>query len=335
LSGFKELDSVIFSPYTYTEDILGLAMRYGYEPSIVYRYVETLGYQEATELLDANERPLPETIRCNDYLVDCDTLKSRLEGKGFKLAKLPLAPHGFEVLEAPISVGATHEYLQGYYYIQDPGSMIVVYILDPKPGELIVDMAAAPGGKATQILQLTRDKARLVAVDISKRRMKALRSHMQRMGFTNYIAVRMDARLLPETIKAERVLLDAPSSGEGIIRKDPGRRRKGRVEDIKAVHKLQLSLLEKAVKLVADGGVIVYSACSTAVEEGEYVVHKILETHSEIHVIEPNGKFRLSQGITYYRGVKLNPEVARCIRLWPHIHGTEGFFICKLLKTRK
>jgi len=335
LKGFEELDSIIFSPYVYDKNVLELSRRYGYEPSIVYRYVETLGYQGAVELLEANERPLPETIRCNDYLIDCNVLKSRLEGKGFKLRELPLAPHGFEVLEAPISVGATHEYLQGYYYIQDPGSMMVVYILDPKPGELIVDMAAAPGGKATQILQLTRDKARLVAVDISRRRMKALRSHMQRMGFTSYIAVRMDARLLPETIRADRVLLDAPSSGEGIIRKDPGRKRRGRVEDIKVVHELQLSLLEKAVKLVADGGVIVYAACSTAVEEGEYVVHKILETHSEIHVIEPNGKSRLSQGITYYRGVKLNPEVARCVRLWPHIHGTEGFFICKLVKTRK
>jgi NOL1/NOP2/sun family putative RNA methylase len=335
LKGFEELDSIIFSPYVYDKNVLELSRRYGYEPSIVYRYVETLGYQGAVELLEANERPLPETIRCNDYLIDCNVLKSRLKGKGFKLRELPLAPHGFEVLEAPISIGATHEYLQGYYYIQDPGSMMVVYILDPKPGELIVDMAAAPGGKATQILQLTRDKARLVAVDISRRRMRALRSHMQRMGFTSYIAVRMDARLLPETIRADRVLLDAPSSGEGIIRKDPGRKRRGRVEDIKAVHELQLSLLEKAVKLVADGGVIVYAACSTAVEEGEYVVHKILETHGEIHVIEPNGKFRLSQGITYYRGVKLNPEVARCVRLWPHIHGTEGFFICKLLKTRK
>ncbi len=335
MSGFEELDSVIFSPYTYTEDILRLARKYGYEPSIVYRYVETLGYSGAVELLEANEKPLPETIRCNDYLIDCDILKSRLEGKGFKLAKLPIAPHGFEVLKAPISIGATHEYLQGYYYIQDPGSMLVVYILDPKPGELIIDMAAAPGGKATQILQLTRDKARLIAVDISRRRMKALRSHMQRMGFTSYIAVRMDARLLPETIKAERVLLDAPSSGEGIIRKDPERRRKGSVEDIRIVHQLQLSLLEKAVRLVSEGGVIVYAACSTAVEEGEYVVHKVLEEHSEIHVVEPDVRFQLARGITYYRGVKLNSEVARCTRLWPHIHGTEGFFICKLLKTRR
>jgi 16S rRNA C967 or C1407 C5-methylase (RsmB/RsmF family) len=102
-------------------------------------------------------------------------------------------------------------------------------------------MAATPGGKATQILQLTRDKAKLVAVDISRGRMKALRSHMQRMGFTSYVAARMDARPLPETLKADRVLLDAPSPGEGIIRKDREKRRKGRVEDIKAIHKPQLS----------------------------------------------------------------------------------------------
>ena len=94
-------------------------------------------------------------------------------------------------------------------------------------------------------------------------------------------------------------------------------------------------LLEKAVKLVTKGGVIVYSACSTAVEEGEYVVHKILEKHSEIHVVKPDISIQLAPGTASYRGVKLNKELVNCTRLWPHIHGTEGFFICKLLKTRR
>ena len=333
MTAFEELDRIIFKPYEFTVEVLELARRFGYEPSIVYRYVELLGYEGALRLLEANEKPMPETIRCNDYLIDCDILKSRLEAKGFIIERLPLAPHGFEVLKAPIPVGATHEYLQGYYYIQDPGSMLVVYILDPRPGELVIDMAAAPGGKATQILQLTGDKARLIAVDVSRRRIKALRSHMQRMGFTNYLAIRMDARRLPENLKADRVLLDAPSSGEGIIRKDPSRRRRGTLEDLRRIHELQLSLLEKAVKLVKEDGVIVYAACSTALEEGEYVIHKIVESHSDIIVEKPH--IQLSPGITRYRGVTLNPEVAKCVRLWPHIHGAEGFFICRLRKTRK
>ncbi len=328
------LDSIVFADYKYTREVLELSEKFGYEPSIVYRYVEVLGLEGAWRLLEANENPLPETIRCNDYLIDCGVLKARLEGKGFRLRGIPLAPHGFEVLEQPLPIGATHEYLMGYYYVQDPGSMVVVYVLDPKPGEFIIDMAAAPGGKATQVLQLTRDKARILAVDVSSRRLKALRSHMQRMGFTSYLAVKMDARLLPETLKADRVLLDAPSSGEGIIRKDPGRKLKGKLEDLKRIHELQVSLLEKAYNLVEEGGVIVYAACSTAVEEGEYVIHKLLESKSDIRVESPRME-GLSPGVAAYRGVEFNWGVAGCSRLWPHIHGTEGFFICKLVKSGK
>lgn len=328
------LDDVVFAGYEYSREVLELSERFGYEPSIVYRYVEVLGLEGAWRLLEANETPLPETIRCNDYLIDCGVLKDRLEGKGFKLERLPLAPHGFKVLAQPFPIGAAHEYLMGYYYIQDPGSMLVVYILDPGPGEFIIDMAAAPGGKATQILQLTRDKARLLAVDVSSRRLKALRSHMQRMGFTSYLAVKMDARLLPDTLKADRVLLDAPSSGEGIIRKDPGRKLKGKLEDLRMIHKLQVSLLEKAYNLVRDGGVIVYAACSTAVEEGEYVIHKLLDSKSDVHV-EGSRVEGLSPGVIAYRGVEFNQEVAGCSRLWPHIQGTEGFFTCRLVKSRK
>ncbi|MEM2628442.1 MAG: RsmB/NOP family class I SAM-dependent RNA methyltransferase [Acidilobaceae archaeon] len=332
--GSVNLDNVIFSEYTFSKEILDLALRYGYEPDIMYRYVEILGFEGAVMLVNSNNTPLPETFRCNDYLIDCNDLVKRLESKGFKLEKLQLAPHGFRVLYEPIPIGATHEYLLGYYYIQDPGSMLVVYILEPEPGELILDMAAAPGGKATQILQLTRDKARLVAVDISRRRLRALRSHMQRMGFTNYLIVKANSRMLPEDLKYDRVLLDAPSSGEGIIRKDPKRKMRGRREDIKRIHELQYSLLMKAYRLTREDGVIVYAACSTAVEEGEYVINKLLESTSNIYVEKPKIE-GLSSGITSYRGVEFNSEVSKCSRLWPHIHGTEGFFICRLRVSRR
>lgn len=327
---FRSLDERVFkvSP---SPEAIRLAEKYGYLGYMVERYIRLLGLEEAVELLEWNEKPLPETIRCNDFLITCRELVERLESKGFKLGILPYAPHGFVVEESPYSVGSTHEYLRGYYYIQDPASMVPAYLLQPMPGELIVDMAAAPGGKATQIQQLSRDSSLLIAVDRSRRRIRALRSHLQRMGFRNYIILRMDSRLLPSLgITADKVLLDAPSSGEGIIRKDPGRKRSRGIEDLVDIHYTQLELLAAASRIVGEGGMIVYAACSTAIEEGELVIHKILELDDSLRV-SPEYSVG-SRGVDEYNGVRLASEVRGCIRMWPQRHGTEGFFICVLEK---
>ena len=307
-----------------------LAEKYGYLPYMVERYIEILGLDGAKELLEANEKPLPETIRCNDYLIDCSDLAYLLESKGFVVEPLHLAPHGMVVREAPFSIGATLEYLQGYYYIQDPASMLVVYELDPRPGEVILDMAAAPGGKATQVLQLTRDQALLVAVEPSRSRVRALRSNLSRMGFRNYVIIRGDARQLKPALKADRILLDVPSSGEGIIRKDPTRKRSRSIDDLIAVSALQRELLLAAVRYARDGAVIVYSACSLAPEEGEAVVSSVLEDNDNLDVEELT--IPHVEGVSEYFNLRFDERVRKCGRLYPHIHGTEGFFICKLVK---
>ena len=336
---FKEEDEKIFYNIKPGMLALKLADKYGYKPYIVERMYHALGSsEEVVELLEWNEIPLPETIRCNDYLIPCIKLYQSLSQKGFKLSMVPWLPHGIEVIEAPFSVGASHEYLKGYYYIQDPGSMLPVYIMEPKEGEFIIDMAAAPGGKATQILQLTRDRALLVASDISRRRMKALRSHMQRMGFKNYIALRTDSRRLPNIIGAgvaDKVLLDAPSSGEGIIRKDPRRKVSREPRDLVEVHYLQLSLLLTALEIVSPSGIIVYAACSTSPEEGELVIDRLLRLKGDMVEVEATFWDSVgSKGITEYMGVNFDSSVSMCLRLWPHRDGTEGFFICRLRRVK-
>ncbi len=311
--------------------VSSLAERYGYLPYMVARYVEILGRNEARELLESNEEPMPETIRCNDYLIDCGLLRERLEAKGFVLEKVPFLPHGYEVLETPSkgTVGSTHEYLMGYYYIQDPASMSVVYALDPRPGETVVDMAAAPGGKATQILQLTGDSALLVAIEKNPRRARALRSNLNRMRFSSYIIVIGDSTRDTIPVGApDRVLVDAPSTGEGIIRKDPRRKRSRTLEDLEEIHEVQYRMLSRALSLVRPGGVVVYSACTLAPEEGELVISRILGERGDVEV-EPSG-LPGSPGITEYFGLELDPRVAGCTRFWPQRHGTEGFFICRL-----
>lgn len=313
-------------------DALRLAERYGYLPYMIERYINIFGnIMEVEEFLEANEEPMPETFRCNSYLIDCRELVERLESKDFVLERLPFTSHGYEALEAPISIGATHEYMLGYYYVQDPASMLPVQALDPKPGEFILDLAAAPGGKATQILQVTGDQARLLAVDVSRTRLRALRSHMQRMGFKNYIALRADARRLPDNIKADRVLLDAPCSGEGVIRKDPSRKTSRTLEDLAFLSELQTELLNAALNHAKPGSVVVYATCSVGVEENEYVIDRLLEVRDDFRV-EPLDSIPGAPGITEYMKVRFDESLRFCRRLYPHLHGTEGFTICLLRK---
>ena len=324
---WKDLDAKVFEERA-SEEARRLASKYGYRPYVVERYLELLG-SEAEELLEANEEPMPQTFRCNDFRVSCSELVARLGEMGFEVEKLPYLPHGYASLSSPVSLGATHEYLKGFYYLQGPGSMIVAYLLDPRPGELIVDMAAAPGGKTSQILQLTRDSATVVAVEPKRSRIRALRSNLQRLGFSNYVIVRGDARYADFGGVPDRVLLDAPSSGEGIIRKDPSRKTKTSIDDLRQLHYLQLSLLRRALSAVRPGGTVVYSACSTAVEEGEYVVHKALSERDDVDAV-PIDAYPVRGAFEEYRGVAFDDRVRRCGRIFPHVHGTEGFFLCVL-----
>ena len=306
-----------------------LARSYGYRKYMIARYIEILGYEDTLNLLEANEEPLPETYRCNDLVVDCSRLRERLEEKGYIVEKIPFLPHGYEMLKEGVgSLGGTHEYLLGYYYIQDPASMSVVYALDPQPGETIVDMAAAPGGKSTQILQLSRDMARLIAVEKNPRRVRSLRSNLQRMRVFNYVIVVQDSISLELPIRVDRALVDAPSTGEGIIRKDPTRKASRSYDDLRVIHEIQYRMLNRALDLVKKDGIVVYSACTLAPEEGELVINRVLEERSDVVIDET--RVPGEPGITRYFGLRLDPSVARCRRFWPHLHGTEGFFICTL-----
>ncbi len=311
--------------------IIGLAEKYGYRPYMIARYLEMLGKEETLLLLEGNQTPLPKTIRCNDYLIPCNELEDRLERKGFVLTPIPsFSPYGYKVEKAPISVGATHEYLLGYYFVQGAASMSIVHAMDLNQGTLILDMAAAPGGKSTQILQLTRDRSLLVSVEKNKRRIRALRANLQRMGFKNYIIYHADNRQLPFESAFHSILLDAPSTGEGIIRKDPKRKQSKLINDIIFIHSIQVEMLLKAIQYARRGSSIVYAACSLAPEEGEMVIDFVLSKIKNIKIEEIN--INASRAIQSYFGVEFNPEIRKCKRFWPHREGFEGFFVCKVRK---
>jgi len=311
-----------------------LAEKYGYLPYMVERYLEIFGsLEETVEFLEACEHPLRRSIRCNTLKTECSSLESRLREKGFRLEPIPWAPHGFWVTGSTVSLGATLEYLLGYYYIQGAASMLPAYSLSPTADDLVVDMAAAPGGKTTQLAQLMGNRGAILAVEASRRRVKALRASLNRMGVTNTVVLRMDARMLaPLKNTFSKVLLDAPCTGEGLIPLDPSRKRSRTIGDLKKASSLQVELLLTAIDIASPGGVIVYSTCSIAPEENEYVVSRVLSMRSGVRVSEP-GISVGDPGLIEYRGL-LFEEAKMCRRLYPHRHGTEGFFICRLVKEK-
>ncbi len=300
----------------------------GYSEFALKRYRKLIGDLPTDELLKANEKPLPLTIRCNTLLIKPDALVKKLEKKNFTLKRSNLGDYVFFVRASSLPLGATTEYLLGYYYIQDLSSMCPPIELEPKG--LVVDMCAAPGGKTTHLAQLA-PKSVVVAIDIDRHRMKSLRSNVQRCNCTNTVLLRADARDFNSLgIEPDCVMVDPPCSAEGVVRKDPsarGRILKSRIENYARV---QRELLDVACASMKSGGTLVYSTCTLAPEENELQVRYMVE---ELGMrLEPLKLKWYSPGLTNIFGERLDKDYKMCGRLWPHVQNTAGFFVAKLMK---
>jgi NOL1/NOP2/sun family putative RNA methylase len=309
-----------------------LSRKYGFLDYMVERYLHIFRH-EAEDFLYSCNFPLKKSIRCNTLKIDCNELESRMEQKGFKLEKVSWLKHGYIVKKAPPkpSLGATLEYLQGYYYIQGLASMVPAYVLNPSSSDTVLDMAAAPGGKTTQLSQIMNNEGLIVAVEKSRLRVTSLLSNISRLGVRNVLLLRSDVRTLEKTtLSFDKILLDAPCSGEGLIPEDQSRKTKTSLDELKRFSFTQLQLIYTAYKLLKKGGELVYSTCSIAPEEDEMIVNFAIEELG-MKVIKISG-YPAENGIVEYNGVSFNEEVSNCIRFYPHKNGTEGFFICHLKK---
>ncbi|MFX1588622.1 MAG: RsmB/NOP family class I SAM-dependent RNA methyltransferase, partial [Promethearchaeota archaeon] len=226
---------------------------------MIDRYFQFLGTEQTEKLLEANERPLLTSIRTNTLKITSEELNKKLTAKGFELKPIDGIPDGFEVLNEPLNIGSLHEYLQGYYYLQNKASMLPAMVLDPKPREIVIDMCAAPGGKATHLAQLMRNKGSLILIDFNRKRIPALEMNIRRMGVINSIIMNYDAINLPLlNIKADKILLDAPCTGEGLIMQDPTRKTSKNIKDIVKMAKIQKRLLEAGLKCLKNKGILLY-----------------------------------------------------------------------------
>lgn len=232
------------------------------------------------------------------------------------------------------TLGSTHEYLMGKYYIQDIASMLPPFYLNPQPNELVLDMCAAPGGKTTHLAQIMENQGHLFALEVDKKRIRSLIYNLRRCGVQNTSVLQMDANSIhKESITPDKILLDAPCTGEGLIRNDPTRKTSKSITEITGMMRKQFSLLQSAIKAVKPGGQIMYSTCSIAPEENEFVVQKALDSFPNIEIATFEDDWGFPGYITVF-GESLSGELLKARRLFPHIHNTIGFFYCLLHKLK-
>jgi len=313
-----------------------LAAYYGYIPELIEKFLELFSPNECVELIMANEAPRPITIRANTLKTRRQDLKQTLTNRGVSLDSVgDWSKVGLKVFESQIPVGATPEYLAGHYILQSAASFLPVMALAAKPGERIVDMCASPGGKTTYIAALMKNSGMLVANDLNKKRLPALTANIHRLGVRNATVTNFDGRKMGKHFsKLDRILLDAPCSGTGVISKDPSVKLQKTNKDIQKCSHLQKELILHAIDMIdansKTGGYLVYSTCSITVEENEDVVDYALRQR-HVKLVTTGLQFGVP-GMCRFRGKTYHPSLDRTRRYYPHVHNMDGFYVAKLKK---
>ncbi|MCD4802205.1 MAG: RsmB/NOP family class I SAM-dependent RNA methyltransferase [Anaerolineales bacterium] len=249
-----------------------------------------------------------------------------------KLKTLPWADDGFQLPQGS-NPGKHPFHSAGLYYLQEPSAMAPAAALDPQPGELVLDLCAAPGGKATQILSLMENQGLLIANDSNPRRVQALARNIERWGARNTVITNEIPRRLAEHFGPvfDRVLVDAPCSGEGTFRIDPGEIKKWSINFSKRCKLIQDEILWFAGKMVRPGGILVYSTCTFNQQENEGSVMRFLQANTDF-VVDP---IPLQPGFS--TGIPLSKadpgNLKGTVRIWPHLAPGEGHFIARLRKS--
>jgi NOL1/NOP2/sun family putative RNA methylase len=297
-------------------------------------YLARIPSLEYDLLIDSWSRPLPEGFRVNTLKLPEEYILERLRKKNILFRKIPWARYGY-ILEEEFELSTTIEHMLGLIYLQGPVSMASVEALDPRPGEIILDMCAAPGSKSTQISQILQGRGVLIANDPVIDRCKALSSNLQRLGVYNVVVTTLDGRVFPKIAREffDRVLVDAPCSSLGIVSKDWSVVKNWSIHNVIRLSRLQFQLLRAAFDCLKLGGTLVYSTCTLTVEENELVVHKLLRSRNNAYIeeIKLNG-LRYEEGLTEWNNMKLSDELSKSLRIYPYHNNAEGFYIVKIRK---
>jgi len=280
--------------------------------------------------------PPENFIRCNTIKISPKELFERLRKKWSVIQPYPKYPEIILIDQdlSPGELGNSIEHILGYYYIQEVSSMMPPIALNPQPEELILDLTAAPGSKTTQIAMYMQNKGTIIANDLKIGRIKILSSNLEKCGVANTIITRKDAIALCSKLsksfkKFDKILLDAPCSGEGTLRSSPKTFLIWNPKVIKNLSRQQKKLIAFSLKCLKKNGTLIYSTCTHAPEENEEIIDFALKNFPV--KIEPISiPLKSRPGITKWQDKSYHKEVKQTHRIYPQDNNSEGFFIAKL-----
>lgn len=276
---------------------------------------------------------LRRSIRINTIKISIKECKERLE-KDWVLTPVPWCKEGFWVEHTNKErrdIGNTIEHSLGYFYVQEAASMIPPVVLQPKKDSFSLDMCAAPGSKATQIAQYMENTGLLIANDYTGLRLAPLGINMQRMGIRNHMITLMHGQWFKD-LQIDHVLVDAPCSGTGTIRKSLKTLRIWNSGMIKKLSFVQKKLIQTGFDLLKPEASMVYSTCSHEPQENEEVVDQLLKNNENAKIEKINIPLNCSDPILHFEKKEYDPSVKHTLRLWPQDNDTEGFFVAKIKK---
>ncbi|QXM05865.1 16S rRNA (cytosine(967)-C(5))-methyltransferase RsmB [Crassaminicella indica] len=311
---------------TIKEDIIKhLSITYSHPEWLVERWLKEFGQDFTISLLKANNETPKLTVRTNTLKIKKEQLIEKLREKDVKVDTDTFVKEAIHIGNLG-NIEDMEIYHKGFFQIQDESSMLVAHVLDPKPGEFVIDICAAPGGKTTHMAQLMDNDGKILARDIYKHKLKLINDNAKRLGINIIRTEVFDAEKIDERLlrKADKVLVDAPCSGFGIIRRKPELKYNKKAQDIKAISKLQLKILNNASKYVKKGGILVYSTCTIEKEENIDIIEKFLKEHKEFEMVDVNDYLPSAVRTKY-----------QFLQLYPNIYKTDGFFICKLRRNNR
>jgi 16S rRNA (cytosine967-C5)-methyltransferase len=309
------------------------AIRRSFPTWLLERFVADLGEAGAFTLADALNHRAPMTVRANTVAIARDALATRLAGEGVTTRPTPLAAAGL-VLETRVNAFGMPAFQEGLFEVMDEGSQLVAEAVAPPPRGRVVDACAGAGGKTLALAALLEGQGRIVALDVAGKKLEELRRRARRAQLTNVVAREVggrasEASALPAEAKAggaDRVLVDAPCSGIGTLRRNPEARWRLTPKEVDAFPARQLALLIEYAPLVAVGGRLIYATCTMLASENERVVERFLAERPDFVAFPLKEIFGRERALRVGDGTNL--------RLYPHLHDTDGFFAAVLRRVR-
>lgn len=295
------------------------------QPTWFVKYCFRLfGRHEAIDFLEGSISPAPVCIRLNTLKASQEDTLQELRTEGVKLERIEELRDAFTLRKTSLPLRNLSSFKKGQFYVQDKASCYASVVANPRPGQTVLDVCAAPGSKTTYLAQLMRNQGKIYSLDYSVRRFRTWKKEVKRMGASIAEPLVFDARAsLPLNIEVDLAVLDPPCTSTGVFGRQPSSKWRLTPKSIEMMAGIQWQMINAVAEKVKKGGVLVYSTCTVTLEENELIVERFLKIHPEFQLMD----------LVPQLGMPGLRELEKCRRLYPHIHESNGFFIAKMARS--